>query len=216
MSIEHAAPPGGRWKTVQPVGPSSYSATPTRSPGKSKRSSRLMRRGRPRARRRARRSRRRAPVHLQRPPAALLVQSGEDERRQALAGRAELLGLGQRALDQRRRRRCSRGGGLREQDAAPPSSQCAAAMPRASSADSTRCETGGPAGRVVEARQRVRPPAEHGDAERLEQLRGRLHVQQRLGARRRRRRPASGPARSGRPRRRSGGRGGRRRSRRCP
>src|SRR4029450_935775 len=41
MSTEQAAPPGGRWKTVQPVWPSSYSAIPTRSPGKSNRSSRL-------------------------------------------------------------------------------------------------------------------------------------------------------------------------------
>jgi hypothetical protein len=33
-SIEHEAP-SGKWKTVQPVGPSSYSATPISSPGKS-------------------------------------------------------------------------------------------------------------------------------------------------------------------------------------
>ena len=39
MSVEHATGPPGKWKTVQPVGPSSYSATPISSPGKSKRSS---------------------------------------------------------------------------------------------------------------------------------------------------------------------------------
>src|SRR5919109_586401 len=37
-STEHAAP-AGKWKTVQPVGPSSYSATPIWRPGKAKRSS---------------------------------------------------------------------------------------------------------------------------------------------------------------------------------
>src|SRR5437867_11337408 len=34
MSTEQAAP-SGKWKTVQPVGPSRYSATPTSRPGKS-------------------------------------------------------------------------------------------------------------------------------------------------------------------------------------
>ena len=52
-------------------------------------------------------------------------------------------------------------GGRPSSSPPPPSSQCAAAIRAASSAVSTRAETGRPAARGVEERQRVGAPAEH-------------------------------------------------------
>ena len=49
---------------------------------------------------RVRRRGREPPVCVQRLPAALLVEPGENERSQALTGRPQLLGLRQRALDE--------------------------------------------------------------------------------------------------------------------
>ena len=101
-------------------------------------------------------------------------------------------GLGERPLDQRldvvealvgRTRRAS--------SPPPPSSQCAAASRAASSADSIRADTGGPPRGGVEERQRVGPPAEHRNPERLEELGRRRHVEQRLDAGRDDERPAS-------------------------
>ncbi len=63
-----------------------------------------------------------------------------------------------------------------------PRPQWARAIRAASSADSTRAETGGPPCGGVEERQRVGAEAEHGHAERLEQLGCRGHVEQRLHA----------------------------------
>src|SRR5512132_638738 len=210
MSTEQAAPPGGRWKTVHPVGPSSYSAIPTRRPGKSNRSSRLMAdlldfqlgdwsvqtaaRAEP-ARpdgdiasdvsSRCNRQlggelgvgRDQRAVDLQRLAAALLVESAEDERRQALAARPQLHRLVQRTLDQ-----------LFDVDAPrrPVGEQNAGAagLPVAAR-DLRRFLYGLDALRnrraalgVVEARQRVGPIAERRHTERLQHLRGRLDVQQ--------------------------------------
>ena len=73
-------------------------------------------------------------------------------------------------------------GGRPSRSPAPPSRQCASATRAASSADSTRAETGGPPrGGVEEGSVSTRKP-EHRDAERLEQLRGRGDVEERLHA----------------------------------
>src|ERR687886_159136 len=89
-SVAAVAPPG-KWKTVQPVGPSSYSATPISRPGKSSSSAGPSKsvRGGGLAREPGVRDHELA-VRAQRAAAAPLVEPREDERRHVLACDAPL------------------------------------------------------------------------------------------------------------------------------
>src|SRR5712691_3063042 len=164
------APPA-KWKTVQPVGPSSYSATPIRRPGKSSSSSRIrepsVRHGNFRGQLRIRRDE--LPVRAQRRAAAALVQLRQDERRHLLPADSARVRVAQRVLDQRLDIEALVGWTGDEQPAArelPMRLRDARGLLRGFHSRGGRRS----AVRRVEERQLVAPVREHGDAERLQHL----------------------------------------------